>query len=77
MVIINGKRFYEEPACCGQCPFLLDHSTRMCPAMGPFHCILFNEWHYRMTNPPRRCKKMFKKALGFPDGSELGLYEKD
>jgi hypothetical protein len=77
MVIINGKRFYEEPACCGQCPFLFDYSTQMIPARGPFPCTLFNEWHKRMTDPPRRCRKMFKQALAYPDGSELGIYEKD
>lgn len=77
MVIINGKRINEEPACCGQCPFLFDYSTSQNPARGPFHCRLFNEWHYRMTNPPRRCRKLFRKALEYPDGSELGIYEKD
>lgn len=77
MVIINGKTFYEEPACCGQCPFLFDRQSQMDPKTGTFPCIMFNERHRRMTDPPRRCRKLFKKALGFPDGSELCIVDKD
>ena len=73
MVIIDGRKIYEQPAFCGQCPFLFDYSTHMTPAKGPLPCTLFNEMHRYMTTPPRRCQKLFKTAFEYFNDSGLDL----
>lgn len=75
MLEINGQAFYDEPRSCGSCPFLCTGATNMYPGAKRGHCILFNEWHLRYRNIPRRCHKLFKKALTFPEGTELAIVE--
>jgi hypothetical protein len=73
MVYINGYKFYEAPGSCGTCPFFNNGSTQMDPGSMRGHCVMWNEMHGRTTNPPRRCAKLFKKALTFPDGASLSI----
>lgn len=77
MVKINGEAFYDEPRSCGSCPFMFRYSSSLSLPDKRGHCLLFNEWHLRYRNIPRRCHKLFKKALTFPEGSELSIVRKD
>lgn len=71
MITINGKVFYDKPGSCGSCSFFFCGSTHLCPNRGKGICILFNEMHQPYINPPKRCQKLFNKALRMPDGSDL------
>lgn len=70
MVTINGKKLYEKPTSCRQCPFFYSGSTEMQSNLIG-HCLLFNEWHKYYIEPPRRCQKLFNKAFREYDGREL------
>lgn len=76
MITIDGFKFYDEPGSCGTCAFFSNGSTEMFPGSQKGHCILWNEMHGRTINPPARCKKMFKMAFKYPDGSELSIVRK-
>ena len=76
MIWINGTPVYEEPSSCGTCPFFSNGSTQLSSGSEKGHCRLFNEMHRTWINPPRRCHKLFKKALTFPEGEELVLINK-
>jgi hypothetical protein len=73
MVYINGYKFYEEPGSCGTCPIFNNGSTQASPGSERGYCILWNEMHKRWAQTPRRCAKLFKKALTFPDGESLSV----
>ena len=73
-VILCGHRLDEEPGCCGACPFFTDGRTRYYSGGSKGLCSLFNnESHHWWCTTPRRCHKIFKKALSFPDGMELAI----
>ena len=78
MITINGRCFYEEPTSCGTCPFLYvpgRDAPSFLPSRGSAnqlcHCTMWDEMHRVCTSPPRRCAKLFRKALAFPDGAKL------
>jgi len=70
MIYINNTPFYDEPGSCGTCAFFLSGGSQMCPSDKGI-CTLFSEEHHTYIYPPRRCKKIFKKAFSFPDGARL------
>jgi len=82
MVIINGHTFYEEPGCCGTCPFLMTGNTDV-PGIGHTAqrglCIQWNEEHHTWAHIPRRCAKLFKRAFQLYDnsGQELVITSKE
>lgn len=82
MIIINGKTFYEEPGSCGTCPFLFipcKDAPGFLPSGGgqsKYHCTMFNEMHASWRSVPPRCRRIFKKAFGFPEGSVLVICSK-
>lgn len=81
MLIINGKKFYEEPGSCGTCPFLFTGNTDApVPTSGTDKgvCLQWDETHHTWANVPRRCAKLFKQAFsaGYPDGMELVIVGK-
>lgn len=70
MVTLNGVEIYEEPGSCGSCPFFNSGSSHLYH-FDRGHCMMWNEFHHSYINPPRKCKKMFKKALSYPSGEKL------
>ena len=77
MITINGVPFHDEPGSCGTCPFFYSGSTHFIANPGKGHCTLFDEFHHSYINPPRRCRKLFKRAFGMPDGSRLCVVVND
>ena len=73
MVKINGEAFHDEPRSCGSCPFMPSFHSRLEIPDKRGHCLLFDEWHLRYRNIPARCHKLFKKALTFPEGTDLSI----
>lgn len=76
MLIINGFKFYEEPASCGTCPFLVTGNTNV-PGISSYsdrgQCIQWDEEHHTWTHTPRRCAKLFKKAFATYNDSGINL----
>ena len=66
MVRINGVEVDSLPRSCGSCPFFKNGSTHLSPGSERGLCILFEEMHFRWINTPRRCVKIFRKALNLP-----------
>ena len=75
MIEINGYKFYDEPGSCGSCQAFNNGATHMSPGSKFGHCLIWDEWHHSWCNVPRRCHKLFMKALTFPDGSKLSIVE--
>lgn len=73
MIMINGKKFYDEPTSCGACPFFFNGMTDapLSQATTKGHCMQFDEMHNSWRNVPRRCEKIFRKAFTYSEGSEL------
>ena len=73
-VYINDEYFNEEPTSCGSCPFFFNGRTAMTPSASPKgHCKAFNEMHNSYRNIPRRCHKLFKKALTQFPGQHVAI----
>jgi hypothetical protein len=77
MVKIHGFKFYDEPGSCGCCPAFNNGTTTINNGGELGHCLLFDEWHKRWCTTPRRCAKLFKSALKYPDGTELVVVASD
>lgn len=75
MITINGIRFSEYPSSCGTCPCFAFLSPSPLIRMG--HCRMWNEMHHSYIDPPRRCRKLFKKVFEFPDGTDFELFENE
>ena len=73
MVTINGETFYDMPGSCDTCPFFGNGSTHYFPGSERGYCRLFDEMHRSWINPPRRCAKLFRKAMRMPEGSRLAI----
>lgn len=73
MIYVNDEPMWEEPQSCGTCIFFTSGASSMAhPDRG--HCRLFDEMHGCLTNPPRRCAKLFKKGfVQYPEGSRLAI----
>lgn len=70
---INGiGPFYEIPLSCGDCKFSINHN--MYEAGGKSFCVLFDLQKNYYDKPPKRCVKMFEKALAI--GGDVVLVEK-
>ena len=70
MVTLNGRQLYDVPGSCGSCPFFNSGSSSLCPQQRGF-CDLWGEMHNCWINPPRKCLKLFNKAVKMPEGSNL------
>jgi hypothetical protein len=77
MVYINGFKFYDTPGSCGTCTFFMNGATEMFPGSEYGECIQWGERHRRTTSPGAKCKKMFREAFKFPDGSDLTIVRKE
>lgn len=82
MIRINDEEFYEVPGRCGSCPFLVNYQSQV-PGITSFndglcHCRMFDEWHHTYREIPRRCSKLFTRALnsGFSEGQNLVIVAK-
>jgi hypothetical protein len=72
-VTINGIAFDEAPRSCATCGFFSDGRTEFRQGSEIGHCRLFNENHHGWRTPPRRCEKLLRKAMAYPDGTALGV----
>lgn len=71
-VYIDDTKFTEEPGSCGTCPFFFNGRTQLTPsASAKGYCRLFDEMHNSWRDIPRRCHKLFKKALTEFDGQRV------
>lgn len=71
---INGiGPFYETPICCGDCKFSINHN--MPEEVHKSFCVLFCKQKKFYDKPPKRCVKMFEKALAI--GGDVLLVEKE
>ena len=81
MVIINGKKLYEEPTSCGTCPFLFTGNTDspISSSTNKGICLQWDETHHTWANPPKRCQRLFKQAFKLYNdtGQELVITRKD
>jgi hypothetical protein len=73
-VFINDKELSQEPTMCGSCPFYFSGNSALIYNPRGF-CVLFDETHKGIRNIPRRCHKLFKKALSYPDRTRLAIVE--
>lgn len=73
-VFINDTKFTEEPGSCEACPFFFNGRSELTPrASAKGWCKLFDEMHNSWRETPRRCRKLFKKAATYPDGTHLAI----
>lgn len=77
MIEINGFKFYDEPGSCGSCPVFSNGATHMSPGAKIGHCLIFDEWHHSWCNVPPRCRKLFKKAMTYPEGTKLAIVKNE
>jgi hypothetical protein len=77
MVKIQGFKFYDEPGSCGSCPAFNNGTTTLTPGSELGHCLMWDEWHKSWSTTPRRCARLFKKALTYSEGTELLIVASD
>lgn len=70
MFYVNDIQFFDAPGSCGTCAFFMKGGNSMTPDAKGW-CPMFNESHNSFIYPPQRCKKLFNKALKFPEGTRL------
>ena len=71
MVKINNFEFHEKPCMCGACPAFFNGSTTRMPHEHKGRCLFFDVEKGYYANLPRRCERLFSKAMLFPEGTEL------
>jgi hypothetical protein len=77
MVKLQGYTIYDVPGSCGSCPAFHNGATSQYPGSELGHCHMWDEWHKSWCTTPRRCARLFKKALTYPEGTELLIVSGD